>query len=104
MSKIKSTRPQKYFGKHREPLVKMPNLVESQLTSFRQFVEKGLRAAVHELAERSELDFDEIRHLHEGLAMLAEIFLRAHSFRFSHFDIGPIRNTQGSGAARRLIY
>ena len=39
MSKLKTLRPQKYFGKHREPLVKMPNLVESQLASFRQFVE-----------------------------------------------------------------
>ena len=38
MAKLKTVRPQKYFGKHREPLVKMPNLVESQLASFQQFV------------------------------------------------------------------
>jgi len=32
---------QKYFSRFQEPLVKLPNLVESQLESFRQFVEGG---------------------------------------------------------------
>ncbi|MBI4079884.1 DNA-directed RNA polymerase subunit beta [Candidatus Kaiserbacteria bacterium] len=34
-------RPQKYFGKFREPLVKLPSLVDSQLASFREFIEGG---------------------------------------------------------------
>ena len=48
--KLKSVRPQKYFGKHREPLVKMPNLVESQLASFRQFVEGGAERVFKEFS------------------------------------------------------
>src|SRR3989338_4000022 len=32
-------RPQKYFGRHREPLVKLPSLVEAQIASFTEFVE-----------------------------------------------------------------
>ncbi len=34
-------RPQKYFGAFREPLVKLPSLVDSQLASFRWFIEGG---------------------------------------------------------------
>ncbi|OGG41039.1 DNA-directed RNA polymerase subunit beta [Candidatus Kaiserbacteria bacterium GWA2_50_9] len=41
MAKTRIARPQKYFGRFREPLVKLPNLVESQLASFREFVEGG---------------------------------------------------------------
>lgn len=47
MAKTKQ-RPQKYFGKFREPLVKLPNLVESQLNSFRAFVEEGAERVCRE--------------------------------------------------------
>ena len=40
MVKVKA-RPQKYFGQFREPLVKLPSLVDSQLASFREFVQGG---------------------------------------------------------------
>ena len=40
MAKTKA-RPQKYFGQFREPLVKLPSLVDSQIASFRQFVQGG---------------------------------------------------------------
>src|SRR3989344_7925585 len=39
MAKTRVTRPQKTFGRFVKPLVELPNLVESQLTSFRSFVE-----------------------------------------------------------------
>ncbi|MCR4325307.1 MAG: DNA-directed RNA polymerase subunit beta [Patescibacteria group bacterium] len=32
-------RPQKYFGRYQEPLIKLPSLVENQIASFREFVE-----------------------------------------------------------------
>jgi len=54
MAKSKTVRPQKYFGKHREPLVKMPNLVESQLTSFRQFVDGGAERVFREFSPISD--------------------------------------------------
>src|SRR3989344_2950260 len=40
MAKTKA-RPQKYFGQFREPRVKLPSLVASQIASFRQFVQGG---------------------------------------------------------------
>src|SRR3990167_5678119 len=54
MAKTKGVRPQKYFGKHREPLVKLPNLVESQLASFREFVEGGAERVFKEFSPISD--------------------------------------------------
>lgn len=48
MAKARTERPKKYFGKFREPLVKLPNLVDSQLKSFRQFVEEGAERVCRE--------------------------------------------------------
>src|SRR3984957_18684504 len=50
MAKAKATRPQKYFGKFREPLVKMPSLVESQIASFTEFVEGGAERVFKEFS------------------------------------------------------
>src|SRR3989344_1031879 len=47
MAKTKA-RPQKYFGRFQEPLVKTPNLVESQLKSFREFAEHGAERVCRE--------------------------------------------------------
>jgi len=49
MAKTK-LRPQKYFGRHREPLVKMPSLVESQIASFREFIEGGAERVFKEFS------------------------------------------------------
>ncbi len=49
MAKTK-VRPQKYFGRHQEPLVKMPSLVESQIASFRDFVETGAERVFKEFS------------------------------------------------------
>ncbi|MEK7092850.1 MAG: DNA-directed RNA polymerase subunit beta [Patescibacteria group bacterium] len=49
MVKIKQ-RPQKYFGKFREPLVKLPSLVESQIKSFTDFVEGGAERVFKEFS------------------------------------------------------
>jgi len=43
-------RPQKYFGKFREPLVKLPSLVESQIKSFTDFVEGGAERVFKEFS------------------------------------------------------
>src|SRR5712664_2013160 len=50
MSKTRTVKPQKYFGRFREPLVKLPNLVESQIESFRQFVEGGAERVFKEFS------------------------------------------------------
>ena len=41
VSTAKQVRPKKYFARYQEPLVEMPNLVESQLTSFAWLIEHG---------------------------------------------------------------
>jgi DNA-directed RNA polymerase subunit beta len=50
MAKTKSARPQKFFGKFQEPLVKMPSLVESQIASFTEFVEGGAERVFKEFS------------------------------------------------------
>ncbi len=54
MGKVKSARPQKYFGKFREPLVKMPSLVESQIGSFHEFVKSGAERVFKEFSPISD--------------------------------------------------
>ncbi len=54
MAKTKSLRPQKYFGKFREPLVKFPSLVEAQIKSFRDFVEGGAERVFKEFSPISD--------------------------------------------------
>lgn len=49
MAKTKA-RPQKYFGRHQEPLVKLPSLVESQIASFTDFVEGGAERVFKEFS------------------------------------------------------
>ncbi len=54
MAKTKAVRPQKYFGRHREPLVKLPSLVESQIASFTDFVEGGAERVFKEFSPISD--------------------------------------------------
>ncbi|MBV9159271.1 MAG: DNA-directed RNA polymerase subunit beta [Candidatus Kaiserbacteria bacterium] len=54
MAKTKQARPQKYFGRHREPLVKLPSLVESQIASFTEFVEGGAERVFKEFSPISD--------------------------------------------------
>ena len=47
-------RPQKFFGRFREPLVKLPSLVESQSDSFKQFIEGGAERVFREFSPISD--------------------------------------------------
>ncbi len=53
MAKTKQ-RPQKYFGRFREPLVKLPSLVESQIASFHEFVRSGAERVFKEFSPISD--------------------------------------------------
>ncbi|HRH25442.1 MAG TPA: DNA-directed RNA polymerase subunit beta [Parcubacteria group bacterium] len=57
MSTKTSARPQKFFGRFREPLTEMPNLVVSQVESFKWLIEKGLKEVFEEFS--SIKDFSE---------------------------------------------
>jgi DNA-directed RNA polymerase subunit beta len=57
-------REQKYFGRFKEPLTDMPNLVEAQMHSFDWLIEKGLKEVMSEFSsiqdysgKKFELDF-----------------------------------------------
>jgi DNA-directed RNA polymerase subunit beta len=56
MDKTQS-RPKKYFGRFRKPLTEMPNLVVSQVDSFKWLIEKGLKEVFEEFT--SIKDFSE---------------------------------------------
>ena len=62
MPKTQSTvRPQKTFAKYREPLTKLPNLVENQILSYKDLTEKGIVEIFREfspLRDYSEKKFD----------------------------------------------
>lgn len=49
-----AVRPQKYFGRFREPLVKLPSLVEAQIDSFRQFIDGGAERVFKEFSPISD--------------------------------------------------
>ena len=66
-------RPQKYFGRFKEPLIKLPSLVDSQLVSFTQFVEGG--------AERVFKEFSPILD-HSG---------KKFELRLTKFSFGELR-------------
>jgi DNA-directed RNA polymerase subunit beta len=54
-------RPQKTFSKYREPLTKLPNLVENQILSYKDLTEKGIVEIFREfspLRDYSEKKFD----------------------------------------------
>src|SRR6202142_2720486 len=54
MAKSKAVRPQKYFGRHQEPLIKLPSLVESQIASFTDFVKGGAERVFREFSPISD--------------------------------------------------
>jgi len=54
MAKTKRALPQKYFGRFREPLVELPNLVESQLESFHKLVKEGTAKVFKEFSPISD--------------------------------------------------
>lgn len=61
MPKTTKVRPQKTFSKYREPLTKLPNLVENQILSYKDLTEKGIVEIFREfspLRDYSEKKFD----------------------------------------------
>ena len=49
-SNSNTARPKKYFSRYQIPLTPMPNLVESQLTSFNYLIEHGIAALLKEFS------------------------------------------------------
>ena len=47
-------RPKKYFSRYKKPLIKFPNLIESQVKSFKWLVEKGIGEVFKEFSPISD--------------------------------------------------
>ncbi|OGG58429.1 DNA-directed RNA polymerase subunit beta [Candidatus Kaiserbacteria bacterium RIFCSPHIGHO2_01_FULL_56_24] len=73
MAKQTKALPQKFFGKFREPLVELPNLVESQLDSFTQLVREGAAKVFKEFSPISD---------HAG---------KKFELKLTDFTFGPVR-------------
>ncbi len=61
---MNTVREKKHFGKYKEPMIEMPNLVESQTDSYKWLLEKGLGDVIKEFSsmkdyseKKFELDF-----------------------------------------------
>ncbi|MDE2037869.1 MAG: DNA-directed RNA polymerase subunit beta [Patescibacteria group bacterium] len=50
MNTTTHARPKKFFSRYREPLAEMPNLVESQLLSYTELIEKGIPGLLKEFS------------------------------------------------------
>ncbi len=47
-------RPKKYFARYKKPLIKFPNLIESQVKSFKWLIETGISEALKEFSPISD--------------------------------------------------
>jgi DNA-directed RNA polymerase subunit beta len=55
MSRTKSLkREKKYFAKYKEPLVPYPNMIETQLNSFKWLITEGLKEVFKEFSPISD--------------------------------------------------
>lgn len=50
MPTTSTKRPKKYFAKYKKPLVDFPNLLETQITSYKWFIEEGLKEVFQEFS------------------------------------------------------
>ncbi len=51
---IEKARPKKYFSRYKKPLIKFPNLIESQLNSYKWLVETGIGEVFKEFSPISD--------------------------------------------------
>lgn len=82
----RAKREKKYFGRFREPVTDMPNLVESQLTSFKWLIETGLKEVFEEFS--SIKDFSE----------------RKFQLDFAGFELAEPKITEYEAKDRKLSY
>ena len=52
MNKSVALLPKKTFAKYRKPLIELPNMVENQLLSYKNLVEKDVAEILKEFSDR----------------------------------------------------
>ncbi|MBP6925821.1 MAG: DNA-directed RNA polymerase subunit beta [Candidatus Pacebacteria bacterium] len=70
----KKTLPRKTFSKYREPLVPIPNLVETQVSSYKSFIEKGLKESIQEFFPIQDYSGNKFELTCDGFELLAPEF------------------------------
>ncbi len=75
----KQTLTQKTFSKYREPLVPIPNLVETQITSYKWFIENGLKDTIKEFFPIADYSGNKFELTCEGFELLAPEFDEYHA-------------------------
>ena len=84
--KVQNTRPKKYFGKYREPLAAFPNLLETQVSSFKWFLEVGLKEV-----------FQEFSPIHDYST-------KKFTLKWDDFTIGEVKTTEEYAKENKLTY
>jgi len=85
--------PKKYFGRYQKPLIKMPNLVESQTGSFRWLIDSGFQEIFSEFSpinDYSEKKFElEFVKFELGEPKFDEYYAREHMLTYD----APLKTT-----------
>jgi len=79
-------RPQKHFAKYKNPLVEFPNLLETQLASYKWLLEEGLKEVFK--------DFSEIKDYSE----------KKFQLDFTSFSVTPAKNDENHCKVNKLSY
>jgi len=75
----KQTLTQKTFSKYREPLVPIPNLVETQVESYKWFIEHGLKDTIKEFFPIGDYSGNKFELTCDGFELLAPEFDEYHA-------------------------
>ncbi len=84
--KVQHTRPKKYFGKYREPLAAFPNLLETQVSSFKWFLEVGLKEIFQEFSPINDYS------------------TKKFTLKWDDFTIGEVKTTEEYAKENKLSY
>lgn len=80
------TRPKKYFSKYKKPLIEFPNLIESQIKSFKWLVEEGIKEV-----------FKEFSPIHDYSG-------KKFQLEFTSFSLGESKYDENYAKVNKLTY
>ncbi len=79
-------RPKKYFSRYKKPLVEFPNLIESQVKSFKWLVEKGIGEVFKEFSPISDYS------------------TKKFQLEFTSFSLGESKTDENNSKINKLSY
>lgn len=82
----KTSRPKKYFSKYKKPLVSFPNLIESQVKSFKWLVEQGIGEVFKEFSP------------------IADYSAKKFQLEFTSFSLSESKTDENDSKINKLSY